>query len=183
MKIIFCAAFILIGFICVCAQGKSVTGTKSITASKVEKSKDYQEIERLETVWNTINEVSDAEGKQRLLADDSYHVGNDGRFYDKNQDVLIQKAARERKQSSGSIVKFEISERRIRLYKDAAVVTGLGTTFVTKDGQTRNTGQFRFIHVWEKRGRGWQLAVDQTTAVRNPKMTEQITKGKTTPIQ
>jgi ketosteroid isomerase-like protein len=136
--------------------------------SKVARSKIYKEIERLETEWNTINEVSDAEGKERLLAGDSYHIGSDGRFYDKKQDVAIQQEARKRKKAANSNVKFEITDRQIRLYKNVAIVTGLGTTFATRDGQKRMSGQFRFIHVWEKRGARWQLTIDQTTAVRNP---------------
>jgi len=152
----------------VCLAQKINQSQSKVTQSKVYQEierKVYQEIERLEIEWNTINEVSDAEGKQRMLADDSYHIGNNGGFYDKAQDVAIQRAARERKKTTNHTVKFHISDKRIRVYKDVAIVTGLGTTFATKDGQQRITGQFRFVHVWERRGNRWQLIVDQTTAV------------------
>jgi ketosteroid isomerase-like protein len=141
---------------------------KNRVPSKATQSKAYNEIERLEIEWNTVNEVSDAEGKERLLADDSYHIGSDGRFYDKIQDVAIQREARKRKKATNNVVKFDIADRQIRLFKDVAIVTGLGTTFVTTNGQKRLSGQFRFVHIWEKRGARWRLTVDQTTAVRNP---------------
>jgi ketosteroid isomerase-like protein len=69
------------------------------------------------------------------------------------------------------------------VYKDVAIVTGLGTTFATKDGQQRITGQFRFVHAWERRGDRWQLTVDQTTAVRIPPSVQRITKQTAVPIQ
>ena len=161
-----------VSFVCF-AQRNNQSKSKAIP------NKDYQEIERLEIEWNTINEVSDADGKERLLTDDSYHIGNDGRFYDKSQDVEIQRAARERKKASNSIVKFHISDKRIRVFKDVAIVTGLGTTFVTKEGQKRITGQFRFIHVWEKRTNNWKLTVDQTTSVRTQTPVQQKTNQTT----
>jgi hypothetical protein len=67
--------------------------------SKAAQSKDYQEIERLEIEWNTINEVSDVEGKEQMLADDSHHVGPSGGVYNKTQDVAdqrLQESAKER---------------------------------------------------------------------------------------
>lgn len=154
-----------LSFVCL-AQGNNQS------QSKVKQSRDYQEIERLEVEWNNINEVSDAEGIQRMLADDSYHIGPSGRFYDKTQDVATQRLARERKRAANSFPKFITQERRIRLFKDAAVVTGLGATLVTKDGQQRLTGQFRFVHGWQRRGGRWQLIVDQVTAVKFPPPTQ-----------
>jgi hypothetical protein len=62
----------------VCLAQKINQSQSKVTQSKVYQEierKVYQEIERLEIEWNTINEVSDAEGKQRMLADDSYHIG------------------------------------------------------------------------------------------------------------
>lgn len=116
------------------------------------------------------------------LVDDSYHIGNDGRFYSKTQDVEIQRGARERKKATNHIVKFYISDKRIRMYKDVAIVTGLGTTLSTKDGQQRMSGQFRFVHVWERRDSRWQITVDQTTAVRFPPPMQQIRNQSTTPM-
>lgn len=128
---------------------------------------DYREIERLEVEWNRMNEVSDAEGKQRTLAPDSYHIGPSGRYYDKPRDIAETSASYARKLASGEITKFTISDMRIRMFEGVAVVTALGRSVVTKDGQGRTGRPFRVVHVWEKRGRSWQLTVDQVTAVQN----------------
>jgi uncharacterized protein (TIGR02246 family) len=126
---------------------------------------DRREIERLENEWNIINEVSDAEGKTRLLAEDSYHVGPSGRLYNKQQDVGAMISSRQQKRSTNSTVKFLMSNQRIRMYKDIAVVTATGTSINTRDGQERTGGSFRVIHVWEKRDGKWLLSVDQVTAI------------------
>jgi ketosteroid isomerase-like protein len=131
------------------------------------RSRALREIERLEIEWNRINEVSDPEGKQRLLADDSYHVGPSGRIYNKDQDIEAAIASRAQKDASNTTVKFVIAGRRIRLYKGVAVVTATGNSITTRDGQTRRGNYFRAVHVWEKRGGVWQLVVDQVTGVGN----------------
>src|SRR5688500_13910912 len=95
------------------------------------RSADLREIERLETEWNWINEVSDVEGIGRLLADDSYHVGPSGRLYTKGQDIEAQRASRERKESAGSTLRFIVSNQKIRLFNDVAVVTATGSSVTT----------------------------------------------------
>lgn len=78
-------------------------------------SADLREIQRLEAEWNTINEVSDAEGKARLLTEDSYHVGPSGRLYNKAQDIEAMILSRRQKQESNTTLKFLISDMTIRL--------------------------------------------------------------------
>jgi uncharacterized protein (TIGR02246 family) len=151
-------AFLTVVFFAVCV----VIGQQSATSSRAD---DLREIERLESEWNAINEISDAEGKARLLAEDSYHVGPSGRLYNKAQDVEAMISSRQQKQSTNRSVKFLMSNQRIRMYKDIAVVTATGTSVTTRDGQERRGGAFRVIHVWEKRHGTWLLVVDQVTAV------------------
>lgn len=129
-------------------------------------SADLREIERLEFEWNRINEVSDFEGIERLLAEDSYHVGPSGRTYNKRQDVEAQRASWERKQSAGSTLRFIVSNQKIRLFEDVAVVTATGTSITTlADGTRRFGSSFRTVHVWEKRDGRWLLIVDQVTGL------------------
>ena len=127
---------------------------------------DLRSIERLEDDWNRMNEVSDVEGKGRLLASDSYHVGPSGRLYNKRQDIEDTRLAYDRKQADKSITKFSVENRRIRLNGNVAVVTATGRSSVTRDGQERRGNPFRVVHVWEKREGQWFLIVDQVTAVR-----------------
>ena len=136
-------------------------------ASSSSKNADLREIERLEIEWNRINELSSAEGKQRLLADDSYHVGPSGRTYTKAQDVAGMEASFKEKQESNTTVKFVITDKRIRLYNEVAVVTATGISITTQNGARRVGNSFRAIHIWEKRDGRWQLVVDQVTGVAN----------------
>lgn len=142
---------------------QSASGPKRLKAQS--RQGDLHEIERLEAEWNRIHEVSDAEGKARLLAEDSYHVGPSGRLYNKQQDVEEARLAFERKQNDKSITKFYFENRKIRLYKDVAVVTATGWSIVTRNGVERRGRSFRGVGVWEKRNGRWQLVVDQVTGV------------------
>ncbi len=142
----------------------AVLGQRSATSTRVADA-DLREIERLEVEWNTINEVSDEEGKRRLLADDSYHVGPSGRLYNKSQDIAAARLSYEQKQASNSSLKFVITNRKIRLYSNVAVVTATGWSITTRDGQQRKGNSFRVVHVWEKRDGRWQIVVDQVTRI------------------
>src|SRR5688572_14009569 len=114
----------------------------------ISRAADLRVIEGLEVEWNRANEVSDADSKGRLLADDSYHVGPSGRLYNKTQDVEAMRQSRLQKEAANSSLKFIISNRKIRLYADIAVVTLTGTSITTRDGQQRRGGSFRAVHVW-----------------------------------
>lgn len=111
------------------------------------------------------HEVSDAAGKERLLADDSYHVGPSGRVYTKAQDIAAARSSQDEKESSGRVLRFYYTDRRIRLYRSVAVVTVTGYSISTMSGKSRTGKAFRAVHVWEKRDGDWQLVVDQVTAV------------------
>ena len=150
--------------VCVLLAAGSAIGQQRSASSR---TADLRAIEALEMEWNRANEVSDAEAKRRLLAEDSYHVGPSGRLYNKQQDVEEARLAYERKQNDKSITKFYFENRKIRLYKNVAVVTATGWSIVTRDGVERRGRSFRGVGVWEKRGGHWQLVVDQVTGVAN----------------
>ena len=151
------------------AACETVASQSSSRANRLEaqsRARDLREIERLEEEWNAINEVSDVEGKNRLLAEDSYHVGPSGRLYNKQQDLEDARLSYARKQKDQSITKFQIENRKIRLYRDVAVVTATGWSIVTRNGEFgRRGGSFRVVHVWEKRDGRWLLVVDQVTGI------------------
>ena len=128
---------------------------------------DLQAIKRLEFEWNRINEISDANGKQLLLAEDSYHVGPSGRLYNKQQDIEAARVSAAEKQNTNRSLEFFISNMKIRLYQDVAVVTATGTSISTLNGNQRRGSPFRVVHVWEKRNGTWQLVVDQVTGMAN----------------
>ena len=129
------------------------------------KAADLRDIERLETQWNTINELSDYEGKAFLLAEDSYHVGPSGRLYNKAQDVQETESSRLEKQANRRSVKFQTLSRTIRIYENVAVVTLTMSSMSTQNGLQRAGRPFHALHVWERRDGRWFLTVDQVTAI------------------
>jgi uncharacterized protein (TIGR02246 family) len=155
--------------IAVCTFAATISFGQGPQAAAPTPSADIREIERLEAEWNAINEVSDAEGKTRLLADDSYHVGPSGRLYNKAQDVEAMRASRAQKEASKTKLVFIETNRRIRMYEGLAVVTLTAYSITTlPDGTQRRGGSFRAVHVWEKRDEKWLLVVDQVTAIATP---------------
>jgi hypothetical protein len=54
---------------------------------------------------------------------------------------------------------------RIRIYGDAAVVTGLWGMALTKGDQAVGGGQARYIVVYVKRNATWQIVAEQRTFV------------------
>ena len=165
-RLYFLAAILFI--VSTAALGQQMADTDSRRSSTASRDRDLREIERLEIEWNRINEVSDSQAKGRLLADDSYHVGPSGRIYTREQDIAAARASETHNRTSNSTLKFIITNKRIRLYKDIAVVTATGTSIrTTPDGRKKIGNSFRAVHIWEKRNGRWLIVVDQVTRIGN----------------
>jgi len=92
-----------------------------------------------------------------LIAEDAYMIGFDGSI------TLYKKGL----QFPPLPVKsFEMSEMIVRVYGDAALVTGLAEV----GGETAEKKPFsfkmRFINVWQKSGDSWKIVVSERTGVR-----------------
>ena len=133
----------------------------------VAKSKDFQEIERLDNEFQNIMERSDFAGKQRLLSDDFYRVNTNGVFNNKAQELAATKEKREQLQKSNISVEVVVDDRQIKVYKGAAVITSLITYRELQEGRETFRNNFRRIHIWEKQKLGWRLAFIQLTATQN----------------
>jgi ketosteroid isomerase-like protein len=94
-----------------------------------------------------------------LIADGAFMIGFDGsaNHYQKGQAF-----------PSFPMKGFKLSELVVRVYGDAAVVTGLGEVEAETPQKQLFSFQQRYINVWQKFGDTWKIAVSERTPVRPP---------------
>ena len=120
------------------------------TAIKLRESADTQELSRLETVWNEAYVRADADALDRLCADDLVVTMSDMQVLNKPQSIGILRSGKVR------FERYETSDIRIRVYDDAAVVTGRLQRTRNAHGQEANDN-WRFTKVYIRRGGKWQV--------------------------
>jgi len=113
-------------------------------------SKDVKELTRLETVWNEAHLRGDAEALDRLLADDVIVTVPNMRLINKADATGIFRSGHMK------FHRYETSEIRIRIYGDAAVVTGrLLRTRKLNDQNVED--KWRFTKTYIRRDVKWQV--------------------------
>ena len=92
-----------------------------------------------------------------LIADGAFMIGFDGspNSYHRGQTF-----------PSFPIKSFKLSELVVRVYGDAAVVTGLGEVEAETPQKQMVSFQQRYINVWQKHDDGWKIVVSERTPVR-----------------
>jgi hypothetical protein len=119
-------------------------------ADKTGESVDIAELTRLESVWNTAYIRSDADVLAALLADDLIVTMTDMVLMTKAQSVALLRSGRFK------FPRYETSDLRIRVYKDAAVVTGRLQRTREINGQ-RTDDNWRFTKVYVRQAEKWQV--------------------------
>ncbi len=111
---------------------------------------DHAELMRLETVWNEAHLRSDADALDRLWADDLNVAVPKMPVLNKAGALRFARSGRMKFQ------RYETSQLKIRLYDNAAVVTGqlLRTRLV--NGQVFDD-DWRFTKVYVRHGEQWQV--------------------------
>ena len=105
---------------------------------------------------------NDIEANDRLLADNWLNVNPDGSITTKAKLLELLK------DGSFKIASIENDEVMVRVYENAAVVTGRSTTKRTGQGGELITRQVRFTRVYVKRKGRWQVASAHNTLITNP---------------
>lgn len=123
-------------------------------------SADVKELGRLEQVWNDAQLSGDADALGRLWADDLVVTVPNMPVMDKNESLAFVR--------SGAM-KFKIyktSDIRIRVYGNAAVVTGqLERTLTANRGEFED--DWRFTKVYVRRSGRWQVVAWHGSHVGN----------------
>src|SRR5271165_4786500 len=114
------------------------------TAQSVE-----QQLKKLEVVWGDAGIKKDFAALDRVLADDYASIDEEGKVQTKAEGIAALK--------SGEDVNLSqiLSDMKVRVYGDTAVVTGKAVATGTHKGQPIG-GTFMFTDVWVKHGSSWR---------------------------
>jgi ketosteroid isomerase-like protein len=129
-------------------------------ARRQRESVDVAELRRLEKVWNGAQLSADADALDRLWADDLVVTVPNMPLMDKSESLQFVRSGTLKFQT------YKTSDLRIRIYRDAAVVTGQLER--TRSG---NRGEFeddwRFTKVYVRRAGRWQVVAWHGSHVGN----------------
>ncbi len=121
-----------------------------VSARRAKESRDITELRKLEKVWNDAQLNGDASALDRLWADDLVVTVPDMPVMDKNESLNFVRSGKMKFQT------YKTSDLRIRVYRDAAVVTGQ-----LERTRSANRGEFeddwRFTKIYVRRAGRWQV--------------------------
>jgi len=119
------------------------------TPAQFDHDKDVRELERLETVWNEAHERGDADALEALWADDLEVAVP-------RMPVLTKADAARFAHSGGmKFVRYRTSDLRVRVYDNAAVVTGRLQRTRSMNGQ-EISDDWRFTKVYVRESQ-WRV--------------------------
>jgi|SRR5262245_39139050 len=117
-----------------------------------------RDILKLENDWSTAWQKKDAAFFQKLWADEYLSTDQDGATFTKAQDLANLAAA------GTSQTSFALTDMKVHVYGDTAVVTGLNTIKATFKGKD-TSGAYRFTDVFVKRDGRWQVVATQSSMI------------------
>lgn len=94
----------------------------------------------------------------RLMSDDFFYTSSDGEVVTKAQEITNVKSGDTKYESAQS------HDVQVRVYGDAAVVTGRWASKGTRKGKAFDENE-RYTTVYAKRGGRWQLVADHTSRI------------------
>jgi len=133
-----------------------VSSERSLYA--LQQNKAEQELIQIERDWCAAVVKKDATALARILADDYTSVGSRGSTSTKADELANLKGA-------DSTVNCVDNNIKVRVYGDAAVVTGLGTRSGTYKGVAFKDRQFLWTDTFIRRDGRWQCVASQGTVV------------------
>jgi ketosteroid isomerase-like protein len=115
-----------------------------------------RDVLKLENDWSTAWQKKDVAFLQKLWADEYLNTDQDGATYTKAQDLSNVVA------SGTSTTSFALTDMKVHVFGNTAVVTGLNTLKSTFKGRD-TSGAYRFTDVFVKRDGRWQVVATQST--------------------
>jgi hypothetical protein len=119
-------------------------------ANRSRQSDDAAELSRLESVWNDAYTHGNVEPLEQLLADDLIVTMTDMAVMNKAQSIGLLRSGHLK------FPRYETSDIRIRVYNDAAIVTGRLQRTRTVNGNNVDD-DWRFTKVYVRRSGRWQV--------------------------
>jgi ketosteroid isomerase-like protein len=117
-----------------------------------------QELITLENEWADAWVKSDVAFFDRIIADDYTWTSPWGDVWTKAQDLTLLKSGQD------VIKSWLLADMKVRVYGDAAVVTGRNTVKETYKGEDVS-GQNRWTHTWVKRAGRWQCVAAHSSEI------------------
>jgi ketosteroid isomerase-like protein len=117
-----------------------------------------RDLVKLENDWGTAWQKKDAAFLQKLFADEYLSTDQDGNTFTKTQDLanVADKGT--------SMTSFALTDLKVHVYGDTAIVTGLNTIKAAFKGKD-TSGAYRFTDVFVKRDGRWQVVATQGSLV------------------
>jgi ketosteroid isomerase-like protein len=115
-----------------------------------------QQLIKLENEWADAWVKRDVAFFDRIIADDYTWTSPEGIVWTKAQDLALVKSG------EAVITSWVLAEMKVRVYGDAAVVTGRSTVKETYKGEDVS-GQYRWTDTWVKRAGGWQCVAGHSS--------------------
>jgi ketosteroid isomerase-like protein len=120
------------------------------------------QLKKLETERAAATMKGDIASLEKQTSDDFTFIDEDGQM------MMSRSQWREGYKSSIHKIKAnDLSEMKVRVYGETAVVTGKGKVNGVVDGKNVS-GQYVFTRVWVKKGESWQSVAFQRTRVSKP---------------
>ena len=127
----------------------------------------HKEIEELESQWRDAMLTNNVAAMERLLADDYLGISANG-ILETKADILAT-----RRSGAVKLTQMELSDVKIRVYGDTAVVTSKVDVSGTSNGRDVS-GHYRYTRVYNYRNGQWQIISFE--ASRMPAGTERADK-------
>lgn len=115
-----------------------------------EKGEIHKEIEALEQQWRQAIVTNNIREMNRLLADDYIGITSNGTVENKQQ-ALAQRSA-----GTIRIARLDLTDTRVRVYGDTAVVTSQAQV-EGSNGTSDIGGQYRYTRVYTRRMGQWKI--------------------------
>jgi ketosteroid isomerase-like protein len=117
-----------------------------------------QELIKLENEWADAWVKSDVAFFERIEADDYTYTACEGSVWTKAQDLALLKSGQD------VITSWVLADMKVRVYGDAAVITGRATVKETYKGKDVSR-QERWTDTWVKRAGRWQCVAGHSSEI------------------
>ena len=136
---------------CAAAKTKTKAKARKPTTASVEKT-----LLQMEKDWSQAGLDKDVKTVDRIVAEDWISTGFDG-----NKETKAQALAALRTGAAATQA-IELGEMKVRVFGEAAVVTGTNTEKSTYQGKD-SSGRYTWMDVFVKRNGRWQVVASQST--------------------
>ena len=144
----------------ICVLVSAVLGAPRCLAQST-KDIAVREFERLEQVWNEAHERGDAEALEALWADDMEVAVPKMPVLTKAEAVKFAHSGRMK------FLRYQTSDIRVRVYDNAAVVTGRLQRTRTLNGQ-ETSDDWRFTKMYVREGQRWRVVSFHASEAAQP---------------